>query len=40
MIGNDVMDNINYELLAIRVIESNLTFKDLERETNISRSTF
>lgn len=28
MIGNDVMDNINYELLAIRVIESNLTFKD------------
>lgn len=39
MIGNDVMENINYELLAIRVIESNLTFKDLERETNISRST-
>ena len=33
------MYNINYELLAIRFIESNLTFKDLERETNISRST-
>lgn len=33
------MYDIDFELLGKRIVESNLTFKDIERETNVSRST-
>lgn len=33
------MYDIDFELLGRRIVESNLTFKDIERETNVSRST-